>query len=415
MKPRDDVKDAMKILGIQTLRKHQIKPIHALLDRKDIFLVAPTSAGKSAILQIPALVQAKQGMWTLIIEPTVSLLRDQVRQLKESGVAAEYLAHDNIRKHERILSMLSNGEVGVLYTTPERLHTPAFQQAIQGKEPWMIAVDECHCVLDWGYTFRNAYLHIQDFIEGLESHPVIAAVTATAPAEYHKEIVEAIGLHDPEIFLNSLVRNNITLLEEDCNDLTLQQKLKRVKTNIKRYQEDGRAVIYCTTKKHVDIVANYLKEQFPGQIVKCHSYMEAEERERHEKLFITGKRNIMVATSAFGMGVNVPDIRLVLHFGLPLSVVDYYQQYGRAGRDGNRSHAVLLHSQEDLTLNRWVTQKATNSKQLDRWLKKRQQDMVDLVMDKQCMAQHTLELLGEANTKACRYCTHCQLMRRERK
>lgn len=188
-----------------------------------------------------------------------------------------------------------------------------------------------------------------------------------------------------------------------------------MKCNIKKYGKDGRIVVYCATRKNVDIVSNYLSKQFPGEVVKCHAYMDSDKREKHELQFIKGSKRIMVATTAFGMGINVPDIRLVLHFNLPLSAVDYYQQIGRAGRDGKKSHAILLYHPDDIGLNQYVLNKEDLSEDVQEWLSERLDEMVSIAESDRCLMQQVLESLGEEHPTTCRHCTNCQKARRVEK
>ena len=234
-----------------------------------------------------------------------------------------------------------------LYITPERLESPGFRMAIQNNPPGFVVIDEAHCVLDWGYTFSSSYLKIGKWLSTLKKRPVVAAFTATAPESYRSEICSLLGMEQPNIYVNSLERSNLILIREDCSGVDIKHRLSRLKYQLKKYGKNGRVVIYCSTRKYVDMVTNYLSQQFPGEVVKCHAYMVQEKREKHELNFIHGKKRIMVATTAFGMGVDVSDIRLVIHFNLPLSVIDYYQQIGRAGRDGEKAHCVLLYAEED--------------------------------------------------------------------
>lgn len=287
-------------------------------------VIAPTSAGKSAITQIPALINTDDGKWTLVIEPTLALIADQVNKLHSLGIAAEMITSRNSKEHNNILDKLRKGDISIPYVTPERLQTYAFQSAVEDNPPWLLVVDEVHCVLDWGFTFRSAYLEIKSFVENLKKRPVIAAFTATAPPEYRDAICKLLGIKKPKTYTLSLARDNIILLKEDCSGLDIKKRLSRVKYNIKKYGKDGRIVVYCATRKNVDIVYNYLTKQFPGEVVKCYAYMDLDKREKHELQFINGSKRIIVATTAFGMGIDASDIRLVLHFNLPLSTIDYY-------------------------------------------------------------------------------------------
>ena len=215
-----------------------------------------------------------------------------------------------------------------------------------------------------------------------------------------------------KLYINSLERNNLILLKEDCSMCSVRQRLIRARANIRKYGSSGRAVVYCGTRKNVDTVCNYLSKQFPGEVVKCHAYMDSEKREKHELQFINGSKRIMVATTAFGMGVDVPDIRLVVHFNLPLSVIDYYQQIGRAGRDGETSHAVLLYSREDIVLNESILRNDRYPEELQAWLTTRLEELVAIAESDRCLMQQLLNALGEDHPTTCRHCTNCQKARR---
>ena len=409
MKLKNSVKSAMEELGLKTLRKHQNKPIDSLLNGKDTLVIYPTSSGKSAIFQIPALVKAKDNKWTLVIEPTISLIHDQVKRLKDLGIAAEYITGNNVHKHDEILGKLN--KLTFLYVTPERLQSSSFCYAVDQNNPWLVVVDEAHCVLDWGYTFRTSYLNIKAFIKSLKRRPVIVALTATAPQENRAVLCKLLGMKKQDIYTHDLNRENIILLREDCRGLTLKQRLGRINYNIKKYMRDGRTVIYCATRRYCDIVYNYLSDRFPGQVTKCHGFMDMPHREKHELQFIKGKKRIMVATTAFGMGVDVPDIRLVLHFNLPLSTIDYYQQIGRAGRDGNTSHAVMLYHPDDIELNTSLVKQQENPS-VQGWLEKRLEEMTDIAQSEKCLTKELLHALGEEKPKPCGRCTNCQRNRR---
>lgn len=412
MKTSKKFKAAWETLQIPNKpRRKQIEAIDSILDGQDTLVVAPTSFGKSAIYLVPAIVNSGKE-WTLVIEPTLALIADQVNSLQTKGIATDMLTSRNREDHDSILDRLSRHEITVLYVTPERLHTVDFLAAVKHNPPWLIAVDEAHCVLDWGYTFRGDYLRIKDFVKELKHRPTIAAFTATAPPEYRDLICKLLRMKKPAVYTSSLVRENITLLEEDCCALTLKQRLARVNYNIKKYRKDGRVVVYCATRKYVDIVSNYLAKQFPGEVAKCHAYMDSEKREKHELQFINGSKPIMVATTAFGMGINVPDIRLVLHFNLPLNAIDYYQQIGRAGRDGAKSHGMLLYHPDDIELNRCILKKEGLADVVQDWLSERLDEMVSIAESDRCLMQQLLKTLGEDHPTTCRHCTKCQRARR---
>lgn len=189
-------------------RNKQIEAINSILDGHYILLVAPTSFGKSAVYLVPAIINGSKGKWTLVIEPTLALIADQVNKLQELGINAEMMTSRNRSKHDDILDRLCKNEIAILYVTPERLQSEEFCSAVADNPPWFIAVDEAHCVLDWGYTFRKDYLHIKDFTKNLPNNPAIAAFTATAPSKYRNRICKLLGMKKPEICTSSLARDN---------------------------------------------------------------------------------------------------------------------------------------------------------------------------------------------------------------
>ena len=400
MKLKDNVKEAMKQLQIGTLRKHQIQPINCILGGQDTLVIAPTGSGKSAMFQIPALVMHQtHHSWTLVIEPTLSLMEDQVQTLNQKDVRASQISSNHpARSNYRALT--NDGWVSMLdlsapflYVTPERLQSQEFQKSIRKNPPGLVVIDEAHCVLDWGYTFRSSYLKIGKWLSTLKKRPVVAAFTATAPESYRAEICSLLGMEQPNIYVSSLERSNLILIQEDCSGMDIKHRLSRLKYQLKKYGKDGRVVIYCATRKYVDMATNYLSKQFPGEVVKCHAYMDPEKREKYELDFIQGKKRIMVATTAFGMGVDVPDIRLVIHFNLPLSVIDYYQQIGRAGRDGEKAHCVLLYAEEDRELNIHILHKENYDEAQEKWLLERLDEMVRIATDEACIMQQVLSAL----------------------
>ena len=419
MKIHYDVREAMDALQLKMLRKHQIHPISSILKGRDTLVIAPTGSGKSAIFQVPALVMhRKHHTWTMVIEPTLSLMEDQVQALNAKGIRANQISGNHPMEYNAT-KMTMDGPVYLqdlsapfLYITPERLQSKPFQKAIKDNPPGLVVVDEAHCVLDWGHTFRPSYLEIGKWLSTLKKRPVVAAFTATAPETYRSEICAFLGMDEPEVCVNSLERSNLILIGEDCSAMNIKGRLSRLKYHLKKYGKEGRTVIYCATRKYVDLVSNYLSNQFPGEVVKCHAYMDPDKRQRNELKFIHGKKRIMVASTAFGMGVDVPDIRLVVHFNLPLSVTDYYQQIGRAGRDGKKSRCVLLYAGEDRDLNETILCKEDYDESLQKLLLDRLDEMIGIVTGKACIMQQVLAALGEKKPNTCRHCTNCQRNRR---
>ena len=411
MKTTQSMQKTQKQLGISKLRKHQIDPIKNILNQNDTMVIAPTSSGKSAIYQVSALIKKEENRWTLVIEPTLALIGDQVQKLQQKGIAAVAITSRNSAEHDKILRQLHSHNIALVYTTPEQLQTYHFIEATKYNSPWLIAVDEAHCVTAWGNTFRPKYLKIKDYIANLKHRPVIAAFTATASPDERKDIQKYLGMEKTKLHTISLYRDNITLLKEDCTGFDLKQRLKRVRHYIHKYSDGGRVIVYCPTHDTTDMAANYLSNQFLCQVAKCHAYMDTDDREENELLFIHGDKHIMVATTAFGMGVDVSDIRLVIHFNLPLSVADYYQQIGRAGRDGEKSHAVLLYSEDDVKLNRRIVKKDYSGK-VKKQLKQSIDEMYKIALSDQCLVRQVLNALGDKYDGNCNHCTNCQRARK---
>ena len=402
------IKDAQKRLGIEKLRKHQVKPISSILAGQNTMVIAPTSAGKSAIYQVPALIFP--GM-TLVIEPTLSLMYDQVNKLQAHGVKAEYI--DSVmeaQERSRVLKRAEKSKVKILFVTPERLQNPTFRFAVKDIAISLVVIDECHCVTSWGYSFRSDYLSIGKFINGLSEKPVVAALTATATQEMRDEICDLLSMRQPEVFVNSLHRKNLHFMKRSL--VSDAEKLPELKRLLKKH-ENGSCIVYCNTKKMTDAVYQEILKWYPDDVVKCHSNLSGQVRKSNEMLFLHGKYHIMVATSAFGLGVDQSDVDLVIHFNLPLSLIDYYQQAGRAGRAGQKSKCVLLYCEDDYHVNRRIlkeipdkSSRKASYKALDR--------MKEYAESSNCLTRQLLSALGEEMAKPCGSCTNCQKARKQR-
>lgn len=367
MKPDYALKPGMELLGIEKLRDPQIKPIQSLMYGNDTVIIAGTASGKSITFQLAGLVHDNE--LTLVIEPTLSLIYDQVQSLQEHGVNADYIDHFRKKKDvESILHKAKNGKLTFLYVTPERLQSHQFQDAMANTHIYMVVVDECHCVTEWGNTFRDAYLKIGEFIDMLPKRPVVCACTATLPEGKFPEITELLHLDHPIIRRSDLRRKNLVLLKKDVTSKEkklgnrLEERFELIAKYIRKYHHNGSVVIYALTTGYVDAIYNYLSELYPGQVARYHAQMQSEHlQHRMEIDFLQGKRKIMVATTAFGMGINVPDIELVLHFNTPISMIDYIQQIGRGGRDEKvRAYCVLFyeHNGDDRQIVRSFIKKA---------------------------------------------------------
>ena len=415
MKIRYNVQRALQRFHLETLRKEQINPINSILDGNDTFVVAPTSSGKSLIYQLTA--EMHKDMLTILIEPTMALMHDQIRKLKNLGINAEYVDSTLCStKKSTIWDDVYNHKISILYVSPERLSSPDFLNAIANLDIYMVVVDKCHCVLEWGISFRPDYLKIAKFIKNLKHRPIITALTATVNPKDREIIQKLLGMKKPKEFINSIERPNLILLKEEIptyndEEKIFQRKLARLKYNMKKYHRSGSIIVYCSTRKHVDAVYNYLESKFPGQIVRCHSEMNSRTRAKHEREFINNEKPIMVATSAFGMGIDKGDIDLIIHFDMPLSIGDYYQQAGRAGRDGGEAHCMILYNEIDAE--KWQAFiKEENDNATKKYMLEQLKQMQKFVESDSCMMQNLLSYFGEIKEKTCKHCTCCQRNRR---
>lgn len=409
MKIRYDMKPALDMLHIKTLRKHQVKPIYTLLNAQDTLVIAPTGSGKSAIYQLPAIMHSDRP--TLVIEPTIALMHDQVRKLTLCGIAAAYLDSTMSQKEQlAVLKQFISGKVNILYLTPERLTSESFLYVLQNVQLYMVVVDECHCVLDWGCSFRSAYLHIGHTIDNLPHRPIVAAFTATACNKDIGDIANLLHMNHPAVYQQDLYRKNLIYIKKYAESRKHKQKL--LIKHLHKYHRNA-SVIYCNTKHAVDAVYELLQKKYPNQVVKCHSGMSPKQRSKHEVQFLSGEKSIMVATTAFGMGVDMGTIDLVIHFNMPLSLTDYMQQSGRAGRDGRTAHCVLLYSDDDYYTNKVLLEHTETAGHSERMLE-RLDEMKEYCDDKQeCQQKRLLRAFDNHHLKSCNRCSNCQKNRRK--
>lgn len=400
MKPHNDTKEALRLFGFKSLRNEQIKPIEALRNGKSIFVNAPTSMGKSLIYQLPAALHRDR--LTIVIEPTISLMLDQVQKLNRLGFAAAHLDSSLSQKQrQEVLQCLD--QLTLLYTTPEQMIGSEFIKMLKAISVYQIVIDEAHCVLDWGYSFRDAYLELGEAI-GKIAPKCISAFTATATPEDEKEIQRLLGI-EMKVFHCRFERKNLIYAKKEAD--SRKGKLRLVKKYLKKY-DPHRAVIYCNTRKAVKGVFAELEKKYPGRVGRYHSGLSAKEKTHQQTQFCTGVHTIIVATSAFGMGIDLPDINLVIHFNMPFSINDYIQQTGRAGRDGGKAHCILLYSEEDYWTASTMVEPYENVR-----LNNSLRQMIAFCEDREHCLKHLMsKALGQAPGKKCRFCTNCQAERR---
>lgn len=418
------LKNALKQLGFDKPRKTQITPMNTLDAGQDAIVIAATGAGKQVIYETVGLAHSNQ--LTIVIEPLLALIYNQVQTLQAHGVRADYIDMTRSKDDaEKILHKARKGKLNFLYVTPERLQNCDFIEAMQHADIFMLVADECHCITEWGYTFRDAYLHIGDFVKKLKHKPVICACSATISEQSLSVIRDSLRIEKPAVLRSDLRRGNLILLKKDvtCQKRTLEERLafriKELRKTIDKYRKDGSVLIFAQTTAYVDALYNALSEHYPDEVTRYHARISPERRKR-ELLsdFLHGEKKIMVVTSAFGMGIDVPDIELIVHFHAPLSMTDYIQQIGRAGRDGRKAHCVLFYEQngDDEKIVRSFIQKAgKHSPKAEKQLKVHWKRVQKFIESDNCMTCDILDYQGQHETKTCKKCTVCAQKRRNRK
>ena len=418
------LKSALKQLGFDKPRKAQIIPMNTLDAEQDAIVIAATGSGKQVIYETVGL--AHSDKLTIVIEPLLALIYNQVQTLQAHDIPADYI--DMTRSHEdidKILNKARKDKLNFLYVTPERLQSHSFIEAMQHSDIFMVVVDECHCITEWGYTFRDAYLHIGDFINELKHKPVICACSATISADSLNIIRDSLHMDKPVILRSDLRRDNLILLKKDvtCNKKTLEERLefriKKLCKMIDKYHKDGSVLIFAQTTTYVDALYNILIEKYPDDVTRYHSRIRPERRKKQLLFdFLQGKKKIMIATSAFSMGIDVADIELVVHFNAPISMTDYIQQIGRAGRDGRKAHCVLLYDRngdDEAISNSFIKKAKKQSPKAAKVIKTKLSQVHDFIHSDSCMVCDILEYQGQHETKTCKRCTVCAQKRRNSK
>ena len=343
--------------GYEEFRPGQEGVIEALLDGRDALAVMPTGAGKSLCYQIPATVL--KGV-TLVVSPLVSLMGDQVRALVDVGVSAAYL-NSTLAPNEQadVLKRALQGELRVVYIAPERLSDPRFLDFSREARIPLVAVDEAHCVSQWGQDFRPSYLGIGDFIEQLPQRPVVAALTATATERVRDDIARLLGLRDPHRVVTGFDRANLYFGVER---LDAKKKLARIAAYALEHATES-GIVYCSTRKDVESVQEALVAA-GVKATRYHAGLSAAERERNQRSFIVDDEPVMVATNAFGMGIDKSNVRYVIHHNMPASIEAYYQEAGRAGRDGEPAECLLFWNDSDISTCRYFVEKDSGNEEL---------------------------------------------------
>lgn len=394
--------------GYDTFRDGQEKLIHAILEGRDVLGIMPTGAGKSLCYQIPALMM---GGITLVISPLISLMKDQVSNLNQAGILAAYLNSSlTPGQYRKVLELARGGRYPIIYVAPERLVTEDFLQFALDPQVniSMVAVDEAHCVSQWGQDFRPSYLKIVDFIKRLPKRPVVSAFTATATAEVRDDIIDILMLQEPEVLTTGFDRTNLYFGVQTPKDRyqALVELLEQHKA------ESG--IVYCLTRKIVEEVCEKLiKEGF--SVTRYHAGLSDAERKHNQEEFIYDNVRIMVATNAFGMGIDKSNVRFVIHYNMPKNMESYYQEAGRAGRDGEPAECILLYGGQDVITNQFFIDHNQDNDALDPMTRQlvmerdreRLRKMTFYCFTHECLRDYILRYFGEYGSNYCGNCSNC--------
>lgn len=392
--------------GHTDFRKGQEKIVDCLLSGRDALCIMPTGAGKSICYQIPALVF--DGV-TLVISPLISLMKDQVTSLVQSGISAAYINSSlSQSQYQRVLENTAAGKYKIIYVAPERLMVPEFLRLCKNLKISMVAVDEAHCVSQWGQDFRPSYLKIVEFIESLPYRPVVGAFTATATKEVKDDIVKILKLNNPLIVTTGFDRTNLffSVMKPKDKDLTLIDLIKE--------RSDKSGIVYCATRKAVEHVCRLINQQ-GFSATRYHAGLSENERKENQEDFVFDRKNIMVATNAFGMGIDKSNVSYVIHYNMPKNIESYYQEAGRAGRDGSEAQCILLYSPQDVFTNRFLIEKSDDNPELteEEQASVREKDLERLKQmtfyctTTDCLRKFILKYFGDKAESYCGKCSNC--------
>lgn len=403
---RDKLSVLKEYFGHDSFREGQDRITDSLLGGRDVLGIMPTGAGKSICYQVPALMF--DGI-TIVVSPLISLMKDQVSALVQSGVAAAYINSSLTHaQYLKVLQNTKNGKYKIIYAAPERLCAPAFLGICRNLNISMVAVDEAHCVSQWGQDFRPSYLKIPDFIDALNSRPVVGAFTATATGAVRDDIKTLLRLVSPLVVTTGFDRPNLffSVMQPKNKSIELMKLIKE------RKNESG--IVYCSTRKAVEEVCELLqKNGFAA--TRYHAGLDENERRRNQDDFVYDHATIMVATNAFGMGIDKSNVSFVIHYNMPKNMESYYQEAGRAGRDGRSADCILLYSAKDVRTNQFLINNSEpnpdltedEQEEVRRRDRERLKQMTFYCTTHKCLRKFILEYFGDKGPERCEKCSNC--------
>ncbi len=387
-----------KYYGYKSFRKGQENIISNIIDGNDVLAIMPTGGGKSICYQVPALIF--EGL-TIVISPLISLMKDQVDALKDMGINGEFINSSiSSAEENRVIDNIRNGQCKILYVAPERLESLNFLNVISECSVSQIAIDEAHCISQWGHDFRTSYTKVSGFIKLLKTRPIITAFTATASEEVREDIIRLLNLNKPKIFITGFDRENLLI-----NVIKSGDKKSYLHNYINSNKESS-GVIYAATRKEVDKIHEELSHN-GFSITKYHAGLSENDRKQNQEDFIYDRSNIMVATNAFGMGIDKPNIRFVVHYNMPKNIEGYYQEIGRAGRDGEKSECILLFSPQDVQIQKYLIEQSIENIDRKNNQYKKLNEMTDFVYSNECYRKYILDYFGEVYDHNCNNCSNC--------